>query len=54
MGGSGNKRTFLEMEEIIGKKPEAILKLLTKEVVENNFSLAVKKFVDDLKLFENN
>lgn len=53
MGGSGDKKTFLEMEEIIGKKPEATLKLLTKEVAGNNFSLQVEKFIADLKLFEN-
>jgi flavodoxin len=54
LGGSGDKRTFLEMEEIIGKKPETTLKLLTKEVAENNFSSAVEKFADDLKIFKNN
>jgi len=37
MGGSGDKKAFAEMTEIIGKNPESTLALKTVEVVKNDF-----------------
>ena len=42
MGGSGDERAFREMEEIIGKKPVAILGLKTKQAVSGDFEEAAK------------
>ena len=49
MGGSGDKKAFLEMEKIIGKNPKAVLALKTVEVVKNNFLEKVEKFSELLK-----
>ncbi len=49
MGGSGDKKAFLEMEKIIGKNPKAVLALKTVEVVKNNFLEKVEKFTEVLK-----
>lgn len=49
MGGSGDKRAFSEMEEIIGKKPIATFALTTKEVVSNNYAEALEKFILKIK-----
>lgn len=53
LGGSGDKKAFQEMEEIVGKKPEATLRITTKEVVKNEFSAQVEEFIASLKLSEN-
>lgn len=44
-GGSGDKKAFLEMEQIIGQKPIATLALTAKEVTSNNFAKKVDEFV---------
>jgi flavodoxin len=46
MGGSGDKKAFSHMSEIIGKNPKATLTLLTKEVVKENYIEKVEQFVD--------
>ena len=48
MGGSGDVKAFAEMAEIIGKDPIATLALKTVEVVKNNFSEKLDKFLRDL------
>lgn len=50
MGGSGDKKTFIEMEKVIGKKPERTLSLTTKEVVNNKFSEKLNKFLSGIYL----
>jgi flavodoxin len=47
-GGSGSQRAFAGMAEITGKKPVATLELLTKEVVQDQFSEAINNFVDKI------
>lgn len=48
MGGSGNKKAFLEMAEIIGKSPKSTLALTTKEVVSGDIEAAVASFAEKL------
>ncbi|MFA6285103.1 MAG: flavodoxin [Parcubacteria group bacterium] len=48
MGGSGDKQAFAEMEKIIGQKPEATLALRTVDVVKDNTSEALAKFLEEL------
>ena len=50
MGGSGDEKTFLEMEKIIGKKPKATLALKTVEVVKNEFENRVADFAEKIKI----
>lgn len=49
MGGSGDKRAFAEMSEIIGKKPVATLGLKTVEVVKDLAEDRIEKFASELK-----
>lgn len=49
MGGSGDKKAFSEMAEIIGKKPVATLALTTKEVVSGDISEKVNNFTDSIR-----
>jgi hypothetical protein len=52
MGGSGNKRAFLKIEELIEKKSLATLTLTTEEVVSGNISeklMASSHLTDDLE-----
>lgn len=49
MGGSGDAKTFMEMAEIIGKKPLNVLTLFTKDVVKNNFSEKLEKFISEIR-----
>jgi flavodoxin len=44
MGGSGDKSAFKDMQESAGKKPEATLTLMTKEVANNDFSEKLGRF----------
>jgi flavodoxin len=48
MGGSGDKQAFAEMEKIIGQKPEATLALRTVDVVKDNTSETLAKFLEEL------
>lgn len=50
MGGSGDGKAFSEMAKIIGKKPVATLALRTSEVVKNNFSEKLEKFIEKIKI----
>jgi len=49
MGGSGDEKTFREMEEAAGKKPKAVLALKTKEVADGSFEKMAKEFAERLK-----
>ena len=49
MGGSGDEGTFSEMAEVIGKKPLSTLALKTVQVVKNEFSQELEKFLDSIK-----
>jgi len=49
MGGSGDEKTFKEMQEICKKKPKATLTLLTKEVKKTDYKKKVEEFVEKLK-----
>lgn len=49
MGGSGDKKSFEEMEKICNIKPVAELGLMTKEVQSGSFSEKLKKFVEDIR-----
>ena len=49
MGGSGDSRAFKEMGEIVGKQPIGNLALKTVEVVKNNFSEQLEKFLLEVK-----
>lgn len=49
MGGSGDKRAFSEMEEIIGKKPMATLALTTKEVASGDISEKITGFIESIE-----
>jgi hypothetical protein len=46
LGGSGDKKTFVEMEKIIGQKPDATLALKTREVAGNKFEKQAQEFID--------
>lgn len=48
LGGSGDKKTFAEMEKIIGQKPAGTLALKTGEVAGNNFEKQAQEFADKL------
>lgn len=51
MGGSGDKRAFKNMEELIEKKPESTLVLRDREIKRDYIS-RIKEFVDKLsKIF---
>lgn len=49
MGGSGDKRAFAEMSEIINKKPISTLTLKTVEMVKNLAEEKIDEFVEKLK-----
>lgn len=48
MGGSGDKRAGEEFEKIVGKKPLALIGIITKEIVTDNFENKVDQFVAEL------
>lgn len=48
MGGSGDRKAFLEMAKIIGKKPIATLALTTKEVVGGDISEKIENFSNSI------
>ena len=47
-GGSGDKKSFEEMEALTGKKPVAVLTLRTKEVAKGEYAEKVKEFIKQL------
>jgi len=47
-GGTGVERTFQTMEELCGRKPQAVLGLKTDEVVKADPTAQIKAFVDVL------
>ena len=49
MGGSGDSKAFAEMEEIIDKKPLSTLTLFTRDVVKNNFTEKLEKFIGGIR-----
>jgi flavodoxin len=49
MGGSGDERTFSEMEKIINQKPAATMSARTIDVVKNNYLPKLEKFVGEIK-----
>lgn len=49
MGGSGDKRAFIEMEKSCNQKPVAILSVLAKEVIEDKSEDKIKEFLDKIK-----
>ncbi len=49
MGGSGDERTFSEMEKIINQKPVATMSARTIDVVKNNYLPKLEKFVGEIK-----
>lgn len=49
--GRGADKAFEEMEKSCGLKPMAILELLTKDVVKNNFEDDLEKFILRIKNF---
>jgi len=49
MGGDGAEKCFTEMEKICGKKLVAQLSLKTKEVISDNFSEELEKFIEEIK-----
>ena len=51
MGGSGDEKAFAEMEEIIGKKPLAVLALLTRDVARKDFAEKLEKFTAEVNNF---
>lgn len=48
-GGSGDEKLFLEMEEVLDKKPEAALTVLAREVSKNNYSEKMENFISQLR-----
>ena len=48
MGGSGDQKSFIEMEKI-SQRPIATLSALTREVVKDGHSEKVAQFIEDLK-----
>ena len=51
MGGSGNKRAFKNMEELIGKKSESTLVLRDREI-KGDYIYRIKEFVNEInKIF---
>jgi hypothetical protein len=46
---SGDEKAFLEMENIIGKKPEATLTLKTVEVARSHFFKKVREFCEKIE-----
>lgn len=49
MGGSGDKKAFQEMENILNIKPIATLSLTTKEVVRNEYVEKTEAFINELE-----
>jgi flavodoxin len=50
MGGSGDVRTFQEMEHICEVKPKTVLALTTKEVLQNDISNKLDIFISGIKI----
>lgn len=50
MGGSGDRRTFSHMGELLGKSPAAALALREKDVRSGLYSTAVKALADRLRM----
>lgn len=48
MGGSGDNRTFSEMEKIIGQKPATTMSARTIDVVKNNYLPKLEKFAAEI------
>jgi len=48
MGGSGDVKTFVDMEEATGKKPAATMTVLAKEIKKAEYKAKVEKFVKAL------
>ena len=48
-GGSGSDKAFVKMAKILGREPKAILTLLTKDVVQENYSAKLDEFINLLK-----
>jgi len=49
MGGSGEKKTFKEMGEIIAKEPVETLTLLTREVTGDDYKEKVENFISSVR-----
>jgi flavodoxin len=48
MGGTGDEKTFAEMEGITGQKPAGTLALKTRDVVANNFEKEAQEFAEKI------
>ena len=44
MMGSGDKKTFVALEEVVGKPPKGVLALLSKQVKSGTFAPSVQEF----------
>jgi flavodoxin len=49
MGGSGDNRAFLEMQDLLGQKPAAVMSATTKEVISGSYSKKMDKFLEELE-----
>jgi flavodoxin len=47
--GSSVGKSFVQMQELIGKNPSSSLSLLTKEVKDNNYNDKLNKFIEEIK-----
>jgi flavodoxin len=50
MGGSGDERTFQEMERLVGKRPVNVLTLIDKDVKADRHKAAIETFAKSLAL----
>lgn len=47
-GSLGSKRTFKDMEKIVGRKPQAVFEVTTKEVVKETYIPHIEKFFEKI------
>jgi flavodoxin len=50
MGGTGDEKAFSEMEGIVGKKPKAVLSVLTREAAKGDYSKKLDNFLNELSV----
>ncbi|RPI63722.1 MAG: hypothetical protein EHM48_01990 [Planctomycetaceae bacterium] len=50
MGGSGDDRTFNEMEKLAGQRPQAVMSLLDKDIKAGRHQTAIENFTKDLQV----
>jgi len=48
MGGENPSKIFIQMEEILEKKPVSILMLKSKEVMDGNTTKKIDKFIEEI------